>query len=111
MLFVLATLRARVVEEGFDFAVLCDICGDFFLLVAKESVDALIESPLDHGHVLAFAGGVQDGGSGLGVLVADVENKGGTGVVKETDQGREVSRLCVLVHQCGGAGQVLRAMG
>lgn len=105
------TLGARVVEQGLDFAVLCHVCSDFLLLVAEEGVDALVESPLNHSHVLASAGGVQNGGSCIGVLVADVEDKGGTGVVKETFQGRQVSRLCILVHQGCGAGEVFRAMG
>lgn len=105
------TLGARVVEEGLDFAVLGYVRSDFLFLVAEESVDTLVESPLDHSHVLASASGMQDSGSCLGVLVADVEDEGSTGVVKETDQGRQVSRLCVLVHQSCGAFEVFRAMG
>jgi len=85
------TLGSRVAKEVLDGAVLCHICSSFFLFVAKKGVDTLIESPLNHGQILSFAGGVEDGGSRLGVLVADVEHKGGTGMVKEAHEGSQVS--------------------
>ena len=94
-----------------DLGILGHIRSSLALLVPKESVNALIQTPLHHRHILASASRMQNGGACICILMTNVEDERRARMVKESNEAWQIARFCKLMHKSGCMRKVLGSMG